>query len=144
MKETGIIMSGDHPSKCLDGTKTMTRRTWGLELINKDPDRWELSMQNELGLWVFTDKHSDGHIVLKCPYGGVGDILIMRETWRPAWKATPYFSAGGVQYKDGGEILARVGVLADMGYLSPEEVEEKVREERERIFKVYASPERRL
>ena len=26
MKETGIIMSGDHPKKILDGTKTQTRR----------------------------------------------------------------------------------------------------------------------
>jgi len=38
MKETGVIMSGNHPKLILDGTKTMTRRTWGLELINENPD----------------------------------------------------------------------------------------------------------
>ncbi|MBA7714608.1 hypothetical protein ES703_123635 [subsurface metagenome] len=37
MKETGIIMSGDHPRKILDGTKTMSRRTYGLEKINDMP-----------------------------------------------------------------------------------------------------------
>ena len=33
MKETGIMMSGDHPQKVIDGRKTMTRRTQGLDKI---------------------------------------------------------------------------------------------------------------
>ncbi len=35
MKTTGIIMSGNHPQLVLDGAKTMTRRTYGLEDVNK-------------------------------------------------------------------------------------------------------------
>ena len=82
MKKTGIIMSGKHPRLTLDGLKTMTRRTWGLEEINIAPWCWELSMQNEQGLWVFTSKHGHGeHIVIRCPYGQAGDFLIIKETW---------------------------------------------------------------
>ena len=81
MKETGIIMSGDHPKLILDGIKTMTRRTWGLEEINKDPDAWFGVPENiEGALWRFFNKNGTT-LIIKCPYGGVGDILIMRETW---------------------------------------------------------------
>lgn len=43
MKETGIIMSGNHPKLIQDGIKTMTRRTWGLEEVNKNPDLWAVT-----------------------------------------------------------------------------------------------------
>jgi len=89
MKETGIIMSGDHPVKCLNGTKTVTRRTWGLKEINKDPDRWvraspvdprQLLHSAPRSLWRFEDKNGK-FLIIKCPYGGVGDKLWMKETW---------------------------------------------------------------
>lgn len=90
MKETGIIMSGDHPQKCLDGTKTMTRRTWGLEFINKNPDIWEFMRVQADGTFLFWKKSKyasckfedpENIRLIKCPYGGVGDILVMKETW---------------------------------------------------------------
>ncbi len=88
MKETGIIMSGDHPVKILDGRKTMTRRTYGLEEINKDPDNWQLEWFNpNTGIATFTR----GDIVngaveitdlkVKCPYGGVGDLLWCKQKY---------------------------------------------------------------
>lgn len=104
MKETGIIMSGDHPRKILDGTKTMTRRTWGLEWINLAPAAWEfLRMEGDKGIFKLTGSdlpsiyaqlanvlrgsyplikgESPNLLVyIKCPYGGVGDLLWIKET----------------------------------------------------------------
>jgi len=89
MKETGIIMSGNHPLKCLNETKIMTRRTWGLEKVNVEPDRWVkvapidprlLLYEAPSSIWRFEDK--DGvFLIVKCPYGGVGDRLWVRETF---------------------------------------------------------------
>jgi len=89
MKETPIIMSGDHP-KILDGIKAMTRRTWGLEKVNESPDDWEIEAQNG-ATWVFRNKASWVRVFCKCPYGQVGDMLWVRETWatyasRNRWK----------------------------------------------------------
>ncbi len=88
MKETGIIMSGDHPIKVLDGTKTQTRRTYGLEKINENPDRWEYIRTNNDGRFLFWAVADDPEPDvekrikrIKCPYGGVGDLLWMRGTF---------------------------------------------------------------
>ncbi len=85
-KETGIIMSGNHPLKVIDGTKTMTRRTYGLEEINQAPDRWEYMRTLNDGrflFWVVADdpEPDDEKRVrlVKCPYGQVGDRLWVRE-----------------------------------------------------------------
>ena len=71
MKETGIIMSGNHPRLILDGQKTMTRRTWGLGEINKNPDDFTFRGVNTLGEYVFEQDLGDGTTILKyirCPY----------------------------------------------------------------------------
>ena len=84
-KETGIIMSGDHPQKILDDIKTMTRRTWGLEKINQNPDRYSnpAVYKGITGEWFawFHDKESSNPVIIKCPYGGIGDALWVKETW---------------------------------------------------------------
>ena len=92
MKETGIIMSRDHPQKVLDGSKTKTRRTAGLNKINKNPDMWELSttveewegkLDNVAAVFFPVGKHNEGWAeVAFCPYGQVGDRLWVRETWQ--------------------------------------------------------------
>jgi len=81
MKETGIIMSGNHPRLILDLIKTMTRRTYGLEEINKDPDKWQLVAVFQDGLARFYNAETEEDITLKCPYGGVVDRLWVRETF---------------------------------------------------------------
>lgn len=102
MKETGIIMSGSHPLDILEGRKTMTRRTWGLEFINKAPNAREfLRMEGNLavfcqvrfapwsGEWpplrsfpVKTEvKEPNLLFFFKCPYGQPGDRLRIKETF---------------------------------------------------------------
>ncbi len=78
MKETGIIMSGNHPKLVLDGRKTQTRR-----VIKITPDDWELKRINHGAVVLFwpTDIETDGvYKLIKCPYGQVGDRLWVRET----------------------------------------------------------------
>ncbi len=103
MKETGIIMSGDHPRKCLDGTKTNTRRTAGLKEINKNPDDWSLSGKDLFHHWlnqtafIFHHKITGEEKIIKCPYQ-VGSRLRVRETWMP------YNCMGGIVYKADGDM----------------------------------------
>ena len=97
MKETGISMFGDHPKKILDGTKTMTRRTYGLEKINESPDKWNLVAVFQDGLARFYNIETEEDITLKCPYGGYGDRLWVRETWTNLWMSS--IDLGDVIYK---------------------------------------------
>ena len=79
MKETGIIMSGNHPAKILDGTKTMTRRVikpqppqlFPYPCLKGDIVTWSEFKAGDFPMWA-------GHS--KCPYGQVGDRLWVRET----------------------------------------------------------------
>lgn len=86
MKTTGIIMSGNHPQLILDGTKTMTRRTWGLEKINENPDDWYclgLEYVTEGLRWHFESGSQSPHtLFIKNPYGDVGDQLWVREVFQ--------------------------------------------------------------
>ena len=91
MKETGIIMSGNHPKLILDGIKTMTRRTYGLEKINIEPDKWNLVAVFQDGLARFFNSETDEEITLKSPYGGVGDRLWVRATWAKNYKGQMLF-----------------------------------------------------
>ena len=97
MKETGIIMTGNHPRLILDGLKIMTRRTYGLEETNKHPDAWEYQGLNGFGDHLFypvNDYPNEFDGVVKCPYGGVGDKLWVRE----AYLYDPVIE-GGIVYK---------------------------------------------
>lgn len=94
MKQTGIIMSGNHPKLILDGRKTQTRR-----VIKPQPPRnWSIPparyYNGAFNRWgASTDSES-----IKCPYGQVGDRLWVREKF--------YFRVGSfdaVIYFDGTE-----------------------------------------
>ena len=63
-KETGIIMSGNHPQLVIDGLKTQTRR-----VVKPQPELFEHGWEN-------TDEFTE----IKCPYGQVGDRLYIKET----------------------------------------------------------------
>ena len=84
MKETGIIFSSfssDMVRAILEGRKTQTRRTRGLEKINGDPDRWLKAIPvSHTNLWRFEGKDGD-LLIVKCPFGQVGDRLWVKETW---------------------------------------------------------------
>ena len=88
MKETGIIMSGDHPAKVLAGTKTMTRRLTKLHEYNKEPDKWNIrpGVNCQFADSIERNKYNlpSQQIYIKCPYGLVGDRLWVRETWAVA------------------------------------------------------------
>ncbi len=81
MKETGIIMSGDHPRKILDLLKTQTRRTYGLEKINENPDLWiKATPVSHTDLWRFEGKDNE-LLIVKCPYGQVGSRLWCKQNY---------------------------------------------------------------
>lgn len=97
MKETGIIMSDDHPKLIIDLLKTQTRRTYGLEKINKNPDLWSVTPTMNPAVWGFyqgTREHPTDVIRIKCPYGQVGDRLWVRE--RALYWVSPILK--GVEY----------------------------------------------
>jgi len=76
MKETGIIMSGNHPKLILDGIKTMTRRTLSPQPIDILP------MNDSKDGWVaLTKTNPNRGKWIKCRYGQVGDRLWVRETF---------------------------------------------------------------
>jgi len=103
VKERPIIFSTELIPKVLDGTKTQTRRTWGLEFVNQDPDAFEfLRMEGDLAIFqsrwsanysvsgsvplrslpkIIEDNDPNVLFYIKCPYGQVGDMLYMKETW---------------------------------------------------------------
>lgn len=91
MKETGIIMSGNHPVDILEGRKTMTRRTRGLKEINRNPDAWEHFGFDQAGRYSFRWIGGDRILNIRCPYGQFGDLLWVRETW---WE-----DSGDIYYK---------------------------------------------
>jgi hypothetical protein len=70
----------------LAGLKTQTRRTRGLDLVNKNPDEWLLSSIKDgdtLRVHVFFKNRKEGHLCHLCrpPYGWAGDTLWFKETY---------------------------------------------------------------
>ncbi len=99
MKETGIIMSGNHPTLILDGRKTQTRRTNGLKEINQNPDDWLTSNHYVDKDWIFLLKSTGEPKWVKCPYGQVGDRLWVREAHAYICNPDPESDDGVVLYK---------------------------------------------
>ncbi len=94
MKETGIIMSGNHPRLIKDGEKTVTRRTYGLNKINEHPELWRATPTMNSSVWAFYQGPTEAPselIRVKCPYGGVGDRLWVRATWSKNFKGQMLF-----------------------------------------------------
>lgn len=83
MKETPILMSTDMIKATLEGRKVMTRRTYGLEKVNANPDEWEYrGILDSSPQWhIFRHIPTDTCLDIKCPYGQAGDLLWFKETW---------------------------------------------------------------
>ncbi len=86
-KETGIIMSGNHPELVLGGRKTQTRRVLKsqppgeyLEVGRYYPSLIDKNGEMYPGDEIFGAYTGDGEWGCKCPYGQVGDRLYLKET----------------------------------------------------------------
>ncbi|ULA64485.1 MAG: hypothetical protein LZF86_140010 [Nitrospira sp.] len=78
MTERPILMTQGNAQKCHDGTKTMTRRTSGLSIINERPNEWDLMLfDGELA--QFSRCRGSARASIRCPYGQVGDRLRINE-----------------------------------------------------------------
>jgi hypothetical protein len=87
-KERPILFSTPMVQALLAGTKTMTRRTTGLDAVNKTPGHWEHKdfltdlSDGDIKKAFFDSKFIDNYAqFIKCPYGQVGDLLWVRETF---------------------------------------------------------------
>jgi hypothetical protein len=86
IKETPLLMKGPLVRATLDGTKTQTRRTSGLEFINNGmPGMWDKVEtgfdKGVFGAWFrFDDCGINRDMFVKCPYGQAGDMIWVRET----------------------------------------------------------------
>lgn len=85
-KSSQMLMSGPMVKAYLAGRKTQTRRVRGLDEINQSPDEWQF-----LGIYKFEDgQHAlfergpqdRKGLAIRLPYGGVGDTLWFKETWK--------------------------------------------------------------
>jgi len=84
MKEHAILFSTDMVRALLNGTKTQTRRTVNSKkLVTSKDCRFDSYHENEYYFEIFennepTEKYFS---IGKCPYGQVGDVLWVRETF---------------------------------------------------------------
>lgn len=87
IRERPILMSRPMVRATLADRKTVTRRTTGLDWLNKHPYYKDRVGKIELreGLWHFWDIQAGSSALpifsVKCPYGTVGDILWVRESF---------------------------------------------------------------
>ncbi len=80
MSEYGLIFCPEMIRAFLDGTKTMTRRTRGLELINEHPDDWRWAKELSVAeIYTFIHKETGEQKWVKCPFA-VGDWIYAKET----------------------------------------------------------------
>ncbi len=84
-----ILFSTEMVQAILEGRKTQTRRTKGLEKINENPDDWYFTncTASCADKKEFYFKHrfyegDDCDLLIPCPYGNIGDILWVREKHR--------------------------------------------------------------
>ncbi len=84
MKHIPILFSTDMVQAIIDGRKTQTRRTKGLEKINERPDKWHyVHMVIEDKDYLSARFHDTSDLIsIPCPYGKIGDVLWVRESFQ--------------------------------------------------------------
>ena len=80
MSDIALIFCKEMIQAFLDGRKTMTRRTRGLEVVNENPDKWVLFPSDGSGDFRFYSQSDDVIVRVKCRYP-VGDRVYVKETW---------------------------------------------------------------
>lgn len=111
MKDRPILFSGEMIRARRSGLKTQTRRTRGLNEVNKNPDNWELT---NLRVWpggdcvtaTFRQKDWNRVLCINCPYGQPDDRLWVRENfyvqpglWREGHGEQPLHYAADVAHR---------------------------------------------
>jgi len=81
MKERPILFSAPMVLAILALIKRMTRRTSGLDHVNREPDAWTVVANKGGGEWLFRRVDSCTFATARCPYGVPGDRLWVRETF---------------------------------------------------------------
>lgn len=77
-----ILFSTEMVRSILSGCKKKTRRTRGLEAINKNPSHWDIFESKNEGIFTLQHlDHTETYADVLCPYGQPGDILWVRETY---------------------------------------------------------------
>ena len=111
VKETPLLMQGPLVCAVIEDRKTKTRRLRGLELINESPDNWAFDGfadgDDSLAMFHTLDRQHTHQV--RCPYGGPGDRLWIRERFQigaiiaGACEGNSYvnFPDGGQKYRDG-------------------------------------------
>ncbi len=126
MKQTPMPFQTDMVQAVLDLRKTQTRRARGLKRFNADPDFWSRKGNPSKAihtLWDATVEPNPNPIVVlcgfkdplgnieyvKCPYGKVGDLLWVKETFQQRSEPAQakgfdkfYYKAGWEGCTDGG------------------------------------------
>lgn len=86
-KTYGLLMSGEMIRAYKDKLKTETRRTRGLDAVNKSPDQWKFVGFNDSGIVTFQEIGIPGDtptfVHYRAPYGWIGDTLWFKETYCP-------------------------------------------------------------
>lgn len=96
-KSRGILMSEPMIRAYLAGRKSQTRRTRGLEGVNKNPNEWEFKGSSSDGILnYFVHKtNSSLHFNARLPYGWIGDSLYFKETYAPMCRVADGFCYEG-------------------------------------------------
>lgn len=86
-KETGLLLKAEMVIATLEDRKTKTRRLRGLETLNSGYYKDRIAkVECRDGLWCFWEIGGGSSALsvftIKCPYGGRGDILYCKETFR--------------------------------------------------------------
>jgi hypothetical protein len=89
----------------LNQTKTQTRRVKGLDVINNNPNWWRYDgFDKEINIHFFEAlSHQleplEQYKEIKCPYGEIGDVLWVKETWKLLGQN--HLEEYNVMFKDG-------------------------------------------
>jgi hypothetical protein len=109
IKNSGIMFKPDMIIAYLEKRKNQTRRTKNLQIINEDPDAWDLlftPLDPGTRFVSFGHKKDRANIKhIKMPYGGIGDHLYFKETWR-AFEAPS--GDDFIQYRADNEVISPV------------------------------------
>jgi hypothetical protein len=84
-KDKPMLFSTDMVKAILTGSKTETRRTSGLEQINRCPNDWaniDIKWVAEKAFFTAINRKSGDILEIKCPYGTIHSEIWIRETWR--------------------------------------------------------------